>query len=236
MIDGHRPSLLCIEDPLTPGNDIGRSSYGEWARWLRNYRLHEWIINLTWKSTICILGALQVKQAFEYAFIVLCQSVSPLNNYLNDCNRQSILGRIIRITDEVIDYRNWIKTTCEPRLIAMGKIVPSDSNMVQNSMHGYPRRSSISSGENSESDENESDEQDNLNRNKKLTQNHLVGSKGFSPHTRAQAAESRKQKEREQSIKNTNLFLTDSETFPPLQWDRVQVQQQPSIENTPKKF
>mgnify|MGYP002655371420 CR=1 FL=1 len=29
MVDGHRPSLLCIEDPLTPGNDIGRSSYGE---------------------------------------------------------------------------------------------------------------------------------------------------------------------------------------------------------------
>lgn len=28
MNDGHRPSLLCIEDPLTPGNDIGRSSYG----------------------------------------------------------------------------------------------------------------------------------------------------------------------------------------------------------------
>lgn len=28
MVDGHRPSLLCIEDPLTPGNDIGRSSYG----------------------------------------------------------------------------------------------------------------------------------------------------------------------------------------------------------------
>lgn len=28
MLDGHRPSLLCIEDPLTPSNDIGRSSYG----------------------------------------------------------------------------------------------------------------------------------------------------------------------------------------------------------------
>lgn len=28
MADGHRPSLLCIEDPLTPTNDIGRSSYG----------------------------------------------------------------------------------------------------------------------------------------------------------------------------------------------------------------
>lgn len=28
MTDGHRPSLLCIEDPLCPSNDIGRSSYG----------------------------------------------------------------------------------------------------------------------------------------------------------------------------------------------------------------
>lgn len=28
MIDGHRPSMLCIEDPLQPSNDIGRSSYG----------------------------------------------------------------------------------------------------------------------------------------------------------------------------------------------------------------
>lgn len=28
MIDGHRPSLLCIEDPLLRTNDIGRSSYG----------------------------------------------------------------------------------------------------------------------------------------------------------------------------------------------------------------
>lgn len=28
MVDGHRPSMLCIEDPLQPSNDIGRSSYG----------------------------------------------------------------------------------------------------------------------------------------------------------------------------------------------------------------
>lgn len=28
MTDGHRPSLLCIEDPLLRTNDIGRSSYG----------------------------------------------------------------------------------------------------------------------------------------------------------------------------------------------------------------
>ncbi|XP_040160640.1 non-canonical poly(A) RNA polymerase protein Trf4-1 [Anopheles arabiensis] len=89
MIDGHRPSLLCIEDPLTPGNDIGRSSY----------------------------GALHVKQAFEYAYIVLVQAVLPLDKNLNDCNRQSILGRIIRVTDEVIEYRKWIKDTFEDKLI-----------------------------------------------------------------------------------------------------------------------
>ena len=39
MPPDHRPSLLCIEDPLQPGNDVGKSSY----------------------------GALQVKQAFDYA-------------------------------------------------------------------------------------------------------------------------------------------------------------------------
>ncbi|XP_066599303.1 terminal nucleotidyltransferase 4B-like [Prorops nasuta] len=83
MIDGHRPSLLCIEDPLTPGNDIGRSSY----------------------------GALYVKDAFDWAYYVLSQAVSPLNVLINDANKVSILGRIIRITDEVIEYRKWIKET-----------------------------------------------------------------------------------------------------------------------------
>ncbi|XP_061387572.1 non-canonical poly(A) RNA polymerase protein Trf4-1-like [Musca vetustissima] len=90
MIDGHRPSLLCIEDPLTPGNDIGRSSY----------------------------GALQVKQAFEYAYLMLSQAVSPLNNWANDCNERSILGRIIRITDDVIDYREWIREHFEHLVLA----------------------------------------------------------------------------------------------------------------------
>ncbi|XP_012288663.1 non-canonical poly(A) RNA polymerase PAPD5 isoform X2 [Orussus abietinus] len=83
MIDGHRPSLLCIEDPLTPGNDIGRSSY----------------------------GALYVKDAFDWAYYVLSQAVSPLNILINDASKVSILGRIIRVTDEVIYYRKWIKET-----------------------------------------------------------------------------------------------------------------------------
>jgi len=49
MADGHRPSILCIEDPLTPGNDIGRGSY----------------------------GALQVKSVFEYAFTTLKAALDP---------------------------------------------------------------------------------------------------------------------------------------------------------------
>ncbi|XP_034257119.1 terminal nucleotidyltransferase 4B-like isoform X2 [Thrips palmi] len=81
MKDGYRPSLLCIEDPLNITNDIGRSSH----------------------------GALYVKQAFEYAYIVLTQAVNPLNSYLYDPNKVSILGRIIRVTDSVIDYRRSLK-------------------------------------------------------------------------------------------------------------------------------
>lgn len=60
MSDGYRPSLLCIEDPLNPANDIGRSSY----------------------------GALHVKTAFEYAYITLTQAVHPLRDDINDPNVQ----------------------------------------------------------------------------------------------------------------------------------------------------
>ncbi|XP_037283477.1 terminal nucleotidyltransferase 4B isoform X1 [Rhipicephalus microplus] len=78
--DSYRPSILCIEDPLTPGNDIGRSSY----------------------------GALTVKKAFEYAYMVLNQAVHSFQPATNDL-KQSILGRVIRVTDEVIQYRQWIQ-------------------------------------------------------------------------------------------------------------------------------
>uniref|UniRef100_A0A672FTT0 Terminal nucleotidyltransferase 4A n=1 Tax=Salarias fasciatus TaxID=181472 RepID=A0A672FTT0_SALFA len=80
MTNGHRPSMLCIEDPLLPGNDVGRGSY----------------------------GAMHVKQVFDYAYTVLSHAVSPLaRSYPNkDC--ESTLGRIIRLTQEVIDYREWI--------------------------------------------------------------------------------------------------------------------------------
>ncbi|XP_074843978.1 terminal nucleotidyltransferase 4A isoform X5 [Carettochelys insculpta] len=83
MTNGYRPSMLCIEDPLLPGNDVGRSSY----------------------------GAMQVKQVFDYAYIVLSHAVSPLARSYPNRDSESTLGRIIKVTQEVVDYRAWIKKT-----------------------------------------------------------------------------------------------------------------------------
>ncbi|MFT7807025.1 non-canonical poly(A) RNA polymerase PAPD5-like isoform X1 [Arapaima gigas] len=80
MLDGYRPSMLYIEDPLQPGNDVGRSSY----------------------------GAMQVKQAFDYAYVVLSHAVSPIAKYYPNNEAESVLGRIIRVTQEVAEYRDWI--------------------------------------------------------------------------------------------------------------------------------
>uniref|UniRef100_A0A8C6S7N7 Terminal nucleotidyltransferase 4A n=1 Tax=Neogobius melanostomus TaxID=47308 RepID=A0A8C6S7N7_9GOBI len=80
MTNGSRPSMLCIEDPLLPGNDVGRGSY----------------------------GALHVKQVFDYAYTVLSHAVSPLARSYPNKDSESTLGRIIRLTQEVIDYREWI--------------------------------------------------------------------------------------------------------------------------------
>ncbi|XP_068189102.1 terminal nucleotidyltransferase 4B isoform X2 [Antennarius striatus] len=80
MMNGYRPSLLCIEDPLLPGNDVGRGSY----------------------------GALHVKQVFNYAYTVLSHAVSPLAQSYPNKDSESMLGRIIGLTQEVIHYREWI--------------------------------------------------------------------------------------------------------------------------------
>ncbi|XP_043074226.1 terminal nucleotidyltransferase 4A isoform X3 [Puntigrus tetrazona] len=80
MSNGYRPSMLCIEDPLLPGNDVGRSSY----------------------------GAMQVKETFDYAYIILGHAVSPLARSYPNKDSDSTLGRIIKVTQEVINYREWI--------------------------------------------------------------------------------------------------------------------------------
>ncbi|MED6283522.1 Terminal nucleotidyltransferase 4A [Characodon lateralis] len=81
MMDGYRPSMLYIEDPLQPDNDVGRSSY----------------------------GAMQVKQAFDYAYVVLGHAVSNIAKEYPNNENESILGRIIRVTQEVDEYREWIQ-------------------------------------------------------------------------------------------------------------------------------
>ncbi|XP_038155707.1 terminal nucleotidyltransferase 4A isoform X1 [Cyprinodon tularosa] len=80
MTNGYTPSMLCIEDPLIPGNDVGRGSY----------------------------GAMHVKQVFDYAYTVLSHAVTPLAKSYPNKYCESTLGRIIRLTQEVIEYREWI--------------------------------------------------------------------------------------------------------------------------------
>ncbi|VDN13436.1 unnamed protein product [Dibothriocephalus latus] len=76
MEPGSATSILCIEDPLCPGNDVGRRSY----------------------------GALQVKKAFGYAFTVLkCAVLSQPTS--NGSRGDSILARIIRISHTTEESR-----------------------------------------------------------------------------------------------------------------------------------
>ena len=73
-------SNLCIEDPLDDQNDIGKGSY----------------------------DVIKVEEAFRNAYLTLCHAVLPQNSYLLK-NDQSILGRIIRITKEIVCYRFKLK-------------------------------------------------------------------------------------------------------------------------------
>lgn len=50
----------------------------------------------------------QVKRAYDHAYMVLTSAVSPLA-VNRDSSRISILGRILRVTDEVIRYRKWVE-------------------------------------------------------------------------------------------------------------------------------
>ncbi|XP_024123909.1 terminal nucleotidyltransferase 4A [Oryzias melastigma] len=79
MGNGNRPSMLCIEDPVQPGNDVCRNSY----------------------------GVLQVKQVFDFAYMALSHGVSPLTRGYPIKEYDSILGRIIKISPEVLAYREW---------------------------------------------------------------------------------------------------------------------------------
>ncbi|CAH8869045.1 unnamed protein product [Trichobilharzia szidati] len=80
-MDGNfRPSLFCIEDPLCPGNDVGRRSY-------------------------C---AHQVKRSFEHAYSVLSSAILPHYRIIHPENDTTVLGRIISIHKKSAEFRKNI--------------------------------------------------------------------------------------------------------------------------------
>ncbi|KAL9975956.1 hypothetical protein ACROYT_G013180 [Oculina patagonica] len=80
-------ALLCIEDPFTPGNYIGKSSY----------------------------KFMEVKQAFEFAYFTLSKQVLKDFAITHDRNLEKreeetggYLSRIVHLTDNVVEYRDWV--------------------------------------------------------------------------------------------------------------------------------
>ncbi|KAK1880630.1 Terminal nucleotidyltransferase 4A [Dissostichus eleginoides] len=69
-------------------------------------------------------GAMQVKQVFDYAYIVLSHAVSPLARSYPNKDSESNMGRIIRVTQEVIDYREWTSNKWGGR-----DLVPTDNRV-----------------------------------------------------------------------------------------------------------
>ena len=84
------PGILSIEDPLLPSNDVGKGSY----------------------------AAGQVRQAYDSAYRILQRAIHtkvPAQGKL-DTFHYSSLSRIIKITDEVRRYREWIKRKYKNKL------------------------------------------------------------------------------------------------------------------------
>ena len=105
--NGCRPSILCIEDPLNSckkSNLLFFSRFPCYTFFFNNLIFCTKTANDIGKGSY---GALKVKQEFEHAYIALSEALA---NYLIKDNL-SILGRIIQIKHEVIEYRRWIRDT-----------------------------------------------------------------------------------------------------------------------------
>ncbi|VEL12169.1 unnamed protein product [Protopolystoma xenopodis] len=96
-----RPSILCIEDPLCPTNDVGRRSY----------------------------AMFQVRRAFEHAYIALSSALLP--HYFNQMSHQTALSRIINISRHVIekrqriaDYANRLRTSLQSSMAIPVALLP----------------------------------------------------------------------------------------------------------------
>lgn len=121
MESGYRPSVLCIEDPLNPQNDIGKSSY----------------------------GAMNVRKAFENAFLRLNKACGARAEPELSPNGhpQSILGHIIRVDDDVVRRREKIKRDFGGKMrestsvqqLQPGPINPTTSSAISSSTTGSRR-------------------------------------------------------------------------------------------------
>lgn len=57
----------------------------------------------------------EVKKAFNDAYVVLSTAVSSRENNTKDCAEYSILGQIIHVSDDLINYRNWVQNSFSQR-------------------------------------------------------------------------------------------------------------------------
>lgn len=140
---------MCIEDPLNPTNDIGKGSY----------------------------GALKVKQAFEYAYFTLSHAVLPQNEFILNKNsdNSSILGRIIRMTKEVRDYRQWVRSAFEKKINLVYDLVLKQQYDESSEKHSTLSKENVidvKKTDDQSNKENKFDEQ--TNEDIKLVTNHLA--------------------------------------------------------------
>lgn len=89
-----RPGLLAIENPQSPDDDVSKNSY----------------------------NMLQVRQSFEHAFHVLSSSFhehSSSSTYWK--TRGTVLSRIIRVPQEIVEYRKMIKENWNTSTLVKGQ-------------------------------------------------------------------------------------------------------------------
>lgn len=112
-------SYMCIEDPLQPDNDVGKSTF----------------------------AALQIIQSFEFAYVQLknCISASSVMSVVSANNNgglaQTFLSKILCIPDALIQYRENIRARYSPLLLNSRVYGYYDQNKVPPGPGSYSRNS-----------------------------------------------------------------------------------------------
>ena len=66
--------------------------------------------------------ALEMKEKFHYAFMVLSRAVAPQASYHNT---GSILAKILNFDDDVVEYRRWVNKHWENKVPRIKIVEPS---------------------------------------------------------------------------------------------------------------